>query len=182
MAVRGRYNSNLRVWAAGRSAEVLCRNLVGSSQRGHCPQLATWQVSNPGFSAIKRQLSKDKQRLQNRSKLEEKKKRNKMELREAAKKNRFFLGNLSQICLPTHPPQGFCEIWENERWNLGRKRRFSGQFGGVLKGLDLVWESAAPPPHIWERSPKKKRFFFWQSPLTSFNKGSAYWHPLGGWQ
>ena len=31
------------------------------------------------------------------------------------KKNRFFLGDLSQICLPTHPPQGFCEIWENER-------------------------------------------------------------------
>ena len=23
-----------------------------------------------------------------------------------------------------HPPQGFCEIWENERWNSGRKRRF----------------------------------------------------------
>ena len=36
-------------------------------------------------------------------------------VREAAKKKRFFLGNLSQICLPTHPPQGFCEIWENER-------------------------------------------------------------------
>ena len=31
------------------------------------------------------------------------------------KKNVFFLGYLSQICLPTHPPQGFCEIWENER-------------------------------------------------------------------
>ena len=36
--------------------------------------------------------------------------------REAAKKNnRFFFGYLSQICFPTHPPQGFCEIWENER-------------------------------------------------------------------
>ena len=31
------------------------------------------------------------------------------------KKNVFFLGYLSQICFPTHPPQGFCEIWENER-------------------------------------------------------------------
>ena len=30
-------------------------------------------------------------------------------------KKRFFLGYLSQICFPTHPPQGFCEIWENER-------------------------------------------------------------------
>ena len=36
-------------------------------------------------------------------------------IREAAKKKRIFLGYLSQICLPTHPPQGFCEIWENER-------------------------------------------------------------------
>ena len=36
-------------------------------------------------------------------------------LREAAKKKTFFLGDLSQICLPTHPPRDFCEIWENER-------------------------------------------------------------------
>ena len=36
-------------------------------------------------------------------------------LREAAKKKTFFLGYLSQICFPTHPPQGFCETWENER-------------------------------------------------------------------
>ena len=49
---------------------------------------------------------------------------------------------------------------------MGRKRRFSGQFGGVLKGLDLVWESATPPTHIWERSPKKKRFFFLAAPLS----------------
>ena len=33
----------------------------------------------------------------------------------AKKKTRFFLGDLSQICFPTHPPQGFCEIWEIER-------------------------------------------------------------------
>ena len=39
-------------------------------------------------------------------------------------------------------------------------------FGGVLRGLDLVWESATPPTHIWERSPKKKRFFFLAAPLT----------------
>ena len=31
-------------------------------------------------------------------------------VREAAKKKTFFLGDLSQMCLPTHPPQGFCEI------------------------------------------------------------------------
>ena len=33
----------------------------------------------------------------------------------ASKTNVFFGGDLSQICLPNHPPQGFCDIWENER-------------------------------------------------------------------
>ena len=27
----------------------------------------------------------------------------------------------------------FCEIWENERWNSGQKKLFSGWFGGVLR-------------------------------------------------
>ena len=27
-----------------------------------------------------------------------------------------------------------------------------------MRGLDLVWESATPPTHSWERSPKKKFF------------------------
>ena len=79
-------------------------------------------------------------------------------------KKTFFLGYLSQICLPTHPPQGFCEIWENERWNSGRKGQFSRWFGGVLRGLGLVWESATLPTHIWERSPKKNGLF-WTPPL-----------------
>ena len=30
-------------------------------------------------------------------------------------KKRLNLGKFSQMCEPTHPPQGFCEIWENER-------------------------------------------------------------------
>ena len=30
-------------------------------------------------------------------------------------KKNVFLGDLTQICFPTHPPHGFCEIWENER-------------------------------------------------------------------
>ena len=29
----------------------------------------------------------------------------------------------------------------------------------MCKGLDIVWESATPPIHIWERSPKKNVFF-----------------------
>ena len=84
----------------------------------------------------------------------------------SCQKKTFFLEYLSQICLPTHPPQGFCEIWENERWNSGRKRRFSGWFGGVLRGLDLVWESATPPTHIWEKSPKKKTVLYFGGSLT----------------
>ena len=37
----------------------------------------------------------------------------------------------------------------------------------ILRGLDLVWESATTPPiHIWEKSPKKKTFFFWIPSLT----------------
>ena len=28
-----------------------------------------------------------------------------------------------------------------------------------FRGLDLVWESATPPTHIWERYPKKNVFF-----------------------
>ena len=27
-----------------------------------------------------------------------------------------------------------------------------------LRGLNLVWESATPPTHIWEKSPKKTFF------------------------
>ena len=33
------------------------------------------------------------------------------------------------------------------------KGDFLGWFGGVLRGLDLVWESATQPNHIWEKSP-----------------------------
>ena len=35
-----------------------------------------------------------------------------------------------------------------------------------MRGLDLVWESATPPTHIWERSPKKKRVFFGSFPIV----------------
>ena len=65
---------------------------------------------------------------------------------------KFFLGDLSQICLPTHPrvlvrfgrTKG--EIWVKK----------AGWFGEVL---DFVWESATPSNHIWEKSPRKKVFF-----------------------
>ena len=67
------------------------------------------------------------------------------------------------MCETTHPPQGFCEIWEHERWNSGQKRRFSGWF--VFFGP--VWESASPPTYIWGSFPKKS-FFWWEgSPFPS---------------
>ena len=49
VAVRRRYNSNLGVWGGGDRRKFY----VGASQRGHWPQLATWQVSNPGFPGNK---------------------------------------------------------------------------------------------------------------------------------
>ena len=30
---------------------------------------------------------------------------------------------------------------------------FQGDLGGVLRGLDLVWESVTSPTHIWEGLP-----------------------------
>ena len=77
----------------------------------------------------------------------------------------FFLGgDLSQIYLPTHP-----RVFVRFGKTKGQKRRFSGWFAGILRGLDLVWESATPPSgpptHIWERSPnflnafRKRKWF-----------------------
>ena len=50
---------------------------------------------------------------------------------------------------------------------------FRGDLGGVLRGLDLVWESATPPTHIWEKSPppKKKKLGL---PLSSFISRTAF--------
>ena len=38
-------------------------------------------------------------------------------LREGLQKNLLFF-KFSQMCEPTHPPQGFCQIWENQRWKV----------------------------------------------------------------
>ena len=75
------------------------------------------------------------------------------------KKNVFFLGDLSQICLPTHPPQGFCEIWEYERWNSGQKGRFSGWFGGFSGVWTLFGNQLPHPPTFVRNLPRKKVFF-----------------------
>ena len=75
-------------------------------------------------------------------------------------KTRFFWEIFPKsVYPPTHS-----RVFER-KVKFGSNRRFSGWFWGVLRCLDLVWELATPPTHIWERSPKKKRFFFWQPPL-----------------
>ena len=73
-----------------------------------------------------------------------------------AVKKPFFLGKFSQKCEPTHPGV-LWDLKKNERWNSGQKYVF--RVGGILRGLDLVWESDTPPTHIWEKSPTKKFFF-----------------------
>ena len=46
---------------------------------------------------------------------------------------------------------------------FGSKKAIFGVIWGVLRGLDLVWESATTPTDIWERYPK----FFWAAPLST---------------
>ena len=43
---------------------------------------------------------------------------------------------------------------------FGSKKAIFGVIWGVLRGLDLVWESATPPTHLWEESPQKILFLF----------------------
>ena len=50
-------------------------------------------------------------------------------------------------------------------------------FGVIWGGLDLVWETATPLTHIWERFPQKKRCFFWQLPLSLKNALIKAGHP-----
>ena len=49
----------------------------------------------------------------------------KKEEKKRKKTKKFFLGNFPKS---VYPPQGFCEIWENKRWNSGRKGQFSEWF------------------------------------------------------
>ena len=57
-----------------------------------------------------------------------------------------------------YPPQGFCEIWENKKWNSGRQRRFSGWFGGFW-GVWTLFGNQPPHPPTFGRNIPKKRFF-----------------------
>ena len=51
-------------------------------------------------------------------------------VREAAKKKTFFLGDLSQICLPTHPPRVFVRFGSTKGEIWVEKGDFRGDLGG----------------------------------------------------
>ena len=67
----------------------------------------------------------------------------------------MFIG---RVPLPTHP-RAFVRFGRTKGEIRVKKGHFRGDLGG-LRGLDLVWESATPPTHIWEKSPKQNIFVF----------------------
>ena len=72
-------------------------------------------------------------------------------------KKKFFWGEFSQICLNTHRPthpRVFVRFGNTKGEIQVKKVAIFGLNSGFLMGLDLVWVSATPPIHIWERSPK----------------------------
>ena len=73
-----------------------------------------------------------------------------------AVKKAFFLGKVSPKVW-THPPtQGFCEIWENERWNSGQKYVF--RVGGFWGIWTLFGNQTPHPPTFGKDIPKKTLF------------------------
>ena len=75
------------------------------------------------------------------------------QFREGVQKKRFFWRSLPNL-FSHQPTPGFL-------WDLGeQKLKFGSKkaiFGVIcfFRGLDLVWKSATPPTHIWEKSQKK---------------------------
>ena len=67
--------------------------------------------------------------------------------KEKRKKESIFWESFPKCVNQTHPPQGFCE-------KFGSKKAIFGVICFSLRDLDLVWESATPPIHIWENFPK----------------------------
>ena len=76
-----------------------------------------------------------------------------------------------------YPPQGFCEIWENERWNPGRKRQFSGQFGGFWGVWTMFGNQPTHPPTFGSNLPKIT-FFLLGAPLRYSEQFLSIYNPL----
>ena len=87
-------------------------------------------------------------------------------VRGAPNKRKLFFG----IFLPnlfTHPPiPGFLGDLGERKMKFGSKKAIFTVICFFLRDLDLVWKSATPPTHIWEKSPKKNIFFFGGAPLS----------------
>ena len=66
-------------------------------------------------------------------------------------KKRVYLGKFSQMCEPTHPPRVIVRFGKTKGEIRVKNDDFWGDF---FRGLDLVWESATPPTHIWESFPE----------------------------
>ena len=71
---------------------------------------------------------------------------------------KFKISNFCKIRI-TLPPQGFCEIWEHKRWNLGQKSR--GAFGIFWPVLGINQPTL---PYLGKFSQKKRSFFYKHSP------------------
>ena len=87
-----------------------------------------------------------------------------LHVREGVKKTTFFLGDLSQIFLPTQPhPVLYWDLGER-RVKFGSKKAIFGVIWGGLEGFGPCLGISHPThPHLGEIS-QKKPFFFWQPP------------------
>ena len=83
--------------------------------------------------------------------------------------SKFFLGDLSQICLSTHPSQGLCEIWENKRWNSGKKEAIFGVIWFFWGVWTLFGNQPPHPPTFGKTFPKNNKLFSWRLPLMWHN-------------
>ena len=79
-----------------------------------------------------------------------------IKVREGVQKT-FFFEIFPKCVYPSTHPRVFVRFGKT-KGEIRVENAIFGGFGRVLRGLDLVWESATPPTHIWERSPKKKFF------------------------
>ena len=89
-------------------------------------------------------------------------------------KKRFFLGDLSQICLPTHLPQGFVRFGRTKGEIRVEKGDFRGDLGGFWGVWTLFGSQPPHPPTFGRDLPKKNGFFFWQLPLKAYSE-EPYW-------
>ena len=101
-----------------------------------------------------------------------------MKLRGALKKN-FFWGKFSQMWEPIHP-RVFVGFGKTKGEIRVKKRDFRGNLGGWLRGLDLVWESATPPTHIFLR-PSLTHLFMWEQRCPSLGTDGAVAAGGMGW-